>query len=85
MDRHISATDAKRQFPRLLSEVRAGASYTVTSHGHPVARIVPHLSDTEARIAAWEAHLARLLAAPAQAVMGWSREELYDELLSLTG
>lgn len=84
MDRKISAADANRQFSRLLREVRDGASYTVTSHGHPVARIVPHVADSEARIAAWEAHLDRLRAAPAEvAVKRWSRDELYDDVLGL--
>ena len=37
----ISSTDAKNQLNRLLSDVRAGASFTITSHGRPVAQLVP--------------------------------------------
>jgi prevent-host-death family protein len=37
----ISSTDAKNQLNRLLNDVRAGASFTITSHGRPVARLVP--------------------------------------------
>lgn len=37
----ISSTDAKNQLNRLLNDVKAGASFTITSHGTPVARLVP--------------------------------------------
>lgn len=37
----ISSTDAKNQLNRLLSDVKAGASFTITSHGQPVAQLVP--------------------------------------------
>jgi prevent-host-death family protein len=37
----ISSTDAKNQLNRLLKEVKAGASFTITSHDQPVARLVP--------------------------------------------
>lgn len=41
MERSISATDANREFSRVLSEVAAGETYIVTSHGKPVARLAP--------------------------------------------
>jgi prevent-host-death family protein len=41
MDKAVSAAEAKRRFSRILREVRDGRSYVVTSHGRPVARIVP--------------------------------------------
>lgn len=41
MERTISATDANREFSRLLGEVAAGQTYVVTSHGKPVARLEP--------------------------------------------
>ena len=37
----ISSTDAKNQLNRLLAAVKAGASFTITSHGKSVARLVP--------------------------------------------
>lgn len=37
----ISSTDAKNQLNRLLADVKAGASFTITSHGQPVAQLVP--------------------------------------------
>lgn len=36
----IGSYDAKTNLPRLLDEVEAGASYTITKHGRPVARLV---------------------------------------------
>ncbi|TIP01752.1 MAG: type II toxin-antitoxin system prevent-host-death family antitoxin, partial [Mesorhizobium sp.] len=41
MDEAVSAADANRRFSYILREVREGQSYVVTSHGRPVARIVP--------------------------------------------
>lgn len=37
----ISSTHAKNQLNRLLRDVQAGASFTITSHGQPVAQLVP--------------------------------------------
>jgi prevent-host-death family protein len=44
MEKVIRATEANRQFSRLLREVADGDTFTVTSHGRPIARIVPALS-----------------------------------------
>ena len=38
--RTIGAYDAKTHLPRLLDEVAAGESITITKHGRPVARRV---------------------------------------------
>jgi prevent-host-death family protein len=37
----IGAYEAKTHLPRLLAEVEAGNSVTITKHGRPVARLVP--------------------------------------------
>jgi prevent-host-death family protein len=38
----VTSTEAKNQLNRLLAEVeRTGATMTITSHGRPVARLVP--------------------------------------------
>jgi prevent-host-death family protein len=37
----IGAYEAKTHLPRLLAEVEAGGSVTITKHGRPVARLVP--------------------------------------------
>lgn len=78
MDETISAADANREFSRLLREVRDGNSFVVTSHGRPVARVVPAAEPAQAARAAKQILLERLRRqAPANAGR-WSREELYD-------
>ncbi len=37
----VSSTDAKNQLNRLLGEVKAGSSFLITSHGEPVAQLIP--------------------------------------------
>jgi prevent-host-death family protein len=75
----IAATEANRSFSHLLRRVREeGQAFTVTSHGEPVARLVPcRAADTE-REAAREALLRRLAAQPAVDVGPWTRDELYE-------
>jgi prevent-host-death family protein len=41
MERSISATDANREFSRVLNEVANGETYVVTSRGKPVAKLTP--------------------------------------------
>ncbi len=36
----IGAYEAKTHLPRLLDEVEGGATYTITRHGRPVARLI---------------------------------------------
>lgn len=84
MDRTISAAEANRSFSRLLRAVREGDSFTVTSHGQPVARIVPCADGEEAertrRREAWHAFIEELRARPAMdpPIGPWTRDELYD-------
>jgi prevent-host-death family protein len=75
----VTAAEANRRFSRILRDVRDGRSYLVTSHGTPVARIVPAREDETLAASAREALLARLRAQPVM-VLGrrWSRDELYD-------
>ena len=37
----VGAYEAKTHLPRLLDEVEAGATFTITKHGREVARLVP--------------------------------------------
>ena len=37
----VGAYEAKTHLPRLLDEVAAGETITITKHGVPVARLVP--------------------------------------------
>jgi prevent-host-death family protein len=78
MDEAISAAEANRSFSRLLREVRRGHSYVVTSHGKPVARIVPASSEAAAQQGARTALFRRLEAQPVCTIGTWSREELYE-------
>lgn len=81
MDEHISSADANRHFSRLLREVREqGATYVVTSHGKPVARIVPIdvQRSAQERELAKQRLLERLRSQPALNIPRWTRDELYE-------
>ena len=78
MDKIISAAEANRRFSRLLRSVREGESFIVTSHGRPVAKIVP-IRDDAVRKRARELLLARLRTQPAIDIGPWTREELYED------
>ncbi|UCI33006.1 type II toxin-antitoxin system Phd/YefM family antitoxin [Mesorhizobium sp. B4-1-4] len=79
MDKAVSAADANRRFSLLLRGVREGQSYVVTSHGRPVARIVPadHQKGVAARSRA--ALLSRLERQPVMDAGRWTRDELYED------
>jgi prevent-host-death family protein len=78
-DHLISAADANRQFSRVLREVREGRTYVVTSHGRPVARIVPADGRAHADGAALDTFLARLEEQPVSTIGSWTRDELYED------
>lgn len=79
MDETVSAAEANRQFSAILRAVREGASYTVTSHGRAVARIIPADVGSQTAARAREALFARLKnQAPIQSEP-WTRDDLYDE------
>ncbi|MDH4405007.1 MAG: type II toxin-antitoxin system prevent-host-death family antitoxin [Cyanobium sp. D14.bin.5] len=40
--RSVGAFEAKTHLAALLDAVSAGEQITITRHGHPVARLVPH-------------------------------------------
>jgi prevent-host-death family protein len=75
MDHRVSAAEANR----ILRDVREGRSYLVTSHGRPVARIVPAEASDEIADAAWNKLLARLDRQRALNRPRWSRKDLYDD------
>ena len=83
MEKSVSAADANRRFSDLLRGVRKGRSYVVTSHGRPVAKLIPAETDERHLQAARAALLARLKAQPAakgdKANRRWTRDELYDK------
>lgn len=78
MDEAISAADANRRFSLLLRGVREGRSYVITSHGKPVARIVPADRNDALAVTARNALLSRLERQPVQEIGPWSRDELYE-------
>ena len=79
MDKIISATDADRDFSRLLKHVQDGNSYTVTSDGRPVARIVPVEDLVIDRESAKKRLIEELRSRPILNTGPWTRDELYDD------
>jgi prevent-host-death family protein len=79
MDKPISAADANRNFSQVLREVREGRSYLVTSHGKPVAKIVPVAALDPARAGARRTLVRRLRARKVRKIGRWSRDELYED------
>ena len=79
MDEPISAADANRRFSQLLRGVREDhATYVVTSHGKPVAKITPVDAGSGISTRAHALLLARLRTQPALNAGRWTRDELYE-------
>jgi prevent-host-death family protein len=83
MEKSVSAADANRKFSELLRGVRKGLSYIVTSHGEPVAKLVPAEQDARMFAEARLSLLARLKGQRAlqgaKARRRWTRDELYED------
>ena len=79
MEESITAAAANREFSRVLRSVRVGKSYVVTSHGRPVAKIVPIMDDRRTAIAARDRLLDRLRSRKAIDIGQWTRDELYED------
>lgn len=77
MEEAISAADANRNFSSILRSVREGQSFIVTSHGRPVARIIP--ADKLENPAGRAAFFARLQRQPVTDIGRWTRDELYED------
>ena len=76
----MSAADANRNFSALLRQVREGQSCVITSHGKPVAKLVPISVHDEPRAAAKRVLLERLRTQAATPPIGrWTRDDLYGE------
>jgi prevent-host-death family protein len=76
----VSAADANRRFSELLRVVKRGRSVLVTSHGKPVARIVPAADDDRTQGTARSMLLSRLRRERVVTVGRWSRDELYEDV-----
>lgn len=75
----VSAAAANRDFSKLLRHVREGGSYVITSHGKPVARIVPFATNDRVVAAARSTLFERLRSQRATTVGRWTRDELYED------
>ena len=49
--RSVGAFEAKTHLASLLDAVSAGEQITITRHGHPVARLVPHAAQPPGGVA----------------------------------
>jgi prevent-host-death family protein len=79
MEEAVSAAEANRRFSLLLRGVREGRSYVVTSHGTPVARLIPAERHDPVAASARAALLARLKNQPVTDAGCWTRDELYKD------
>jgi prevent-host-death family protein len=75
----FSAAEANRQFSKILRDVRQGETVIVTSHGEPVAKIVPAGRDLADREEALARLLARLDAQPVLDLPRIGRDEMHDD------
>jgi prevent-host-death family protein len=83
VEERVSAAEAHRNFSQLLRGVREGRSYVVTSHGRPIARLVPineaKITDDRMREVARRELLRRLESQPIIDIGRWTRDELYGQ------
>ena len=79
MGEAISAADANRRFSVLLRGVREGRCYVVTSHGKPVARLIPAGAHDDVTASALAALISRLEQQPVMTAGHWTRDELYED------
>jgi prevent-host-death family protein len=77
--RAVSAADANRRFSELLRKVKAGQTFVVTSHGRPVARLVPIDPRDRTAGVARRILLDRLRKESLATIGTWTREELYED------
>jgi prevent-host-death family protein len=79
--RMITATEANRDFSKLLEQVENGVSVNITKHGKIVASIIPAKRTLEDMARAKQEHLAILRATkPIPGLKRGTRDELYDDL-----
>jgi prevent-host-death family protein len=75
--RTVTASEANRVFSQVLREVAGGGTVVVTSHGRPVAKIVPIVEDRD-RKKALAAMLDRLRGEPTLNLSPETREQIYE-------
>jgi prevent-host-death family protein len=75
----ITATEANRDFSKLLEELTGGESIGITKRGKMVATINPVRRADEEAEAFKLAHLERLRQQPCLGIPRGTRDELYDD------
>lgn len=75
----ITASNANREFSKLLREVRKGEEITILSRGTPVAKITSVNSATSQKHAMKKLLLSRLKIQKATGSRNWTRDELYGD------
>jgi prevent-host-death family protein len=78
MDKTVTAAEASRDFSKLLRSIREGDSFIVTSHGTPVARLVPIEDDTAKREEAKQRYLDELRKRPVLNLPRATRKEMNE-------
>ena len=80
MGQAVSAANANREFSKLLRRVKEGRSYVITSHGRPVAKLMPIDAGSPVRTAGRRILFERLLTQTSTPPVGqWTRDELYED------
>ena len=74
--KRITATEANRNFSRVLREVAGGTTYIVTSHGRDIARIEPFSDPVGGHDT--ESLMAFVDTLPRRHAGDWSRADLYE-------
>ena len=75
----VSAADANREFSALLRRVREGHAVVITSHGKPVAKLVPIASTDRIQDAARRLLFVRLRRQTSRNIpRTWTRDDLYE-------
>jgi len=84
MARTVTASEANQNFSKLLGEAEAGETITIERRGKAVAKLGPTEDDVRARrIEAGRRMIALMETLPHRTVAPWTRDELYDDDLSL--
>lgn len=77
--RMITATEANRDFSKLLERVSEGEAIGITKRGRMVATLNPVTPNAEEAEAFKRDHVAQLLSRPAMNIPRGTRDELYDD------
>jgi prevent-host-death family protein len=78
MNKTVTAAEANRDFSKLLRSVKEGDTVVVTSHGTPIAKIVPIADTLAAREEAKRRLIQRLRNQPALNLPKVTRDEMNE-------